>query len=104
MSNLVGDMILRRIAMEMRPSCKVIGRLQLKGYNEKFELFNNLLRCCSRNHYYRMQDFDVDQIYNLDNDSDVLRGWFLFALTHKIEGLKGILLNRLDKDSAFPAL
>lgn len=102
MSNLVGDLIIKRITTEMRSGCKVIDRLQLKGYNENFALFNSLLRCARNNHYYRIQDFDVDEIYSLEDDSGILKGLFLFALRHRIEGLKGIFLNELDDDSTFP--
>jgi hypothetical protein len=99
MSNLVSDLIIRTITTEMCSGCKVIERLQIKGYNENFELFNSLLRCARNNHYYKVQDFDVLEIHNMEDDSGALKGWFLFALRHRIEGLKGIFLNEMGDDS-----
>lgn len=101
MSNLVSDLIIRKITNEMHSGCKVIERLHLKGYNENFELFNNLMRCARNNHCYRIQDFNVDEMYSIKDDSGVLKGFFLFALRHSMEGLKGIFLGELDDDSAF---
>ena len=101
MSNFIGDLIIRKITAEMHSGCKVIDRLHLKGYNESFESINNLLRCARNNHYYRIQDFEVIEIHNIEDDSGSIEGLFLFALRHRIEGLKGIFLNELDHDSAF---
>ena len=102
MSNLIGDLIIRKITAEMHSGCKVIDRLHLKGYNEIFESFNSLLRCARNNHYYKIQDFDVLEIHSIEDDSGIMKGLFLFALRHRIEGLKGIFLNELDDDSSFP--
>jgi len=101
MNNLIGDLIIRKITTEMRLGCKVIDRLHLKGYNEIFEPVNSLLRCARNNHYYRIQDFDVIEIHSIEDDSGIMKGLFLFALRHRIEGLKGIFLNALDDDSSF---
>lgn len=101
MSNLVGDLILKKITNEMHSGCKVIERLHLKGYNENFELVNSLLRCAKNNHHYRIQDFDVEELYSIEDDSGALTGFFLFALHHRIEGLRGLFLNELDDESAF---
>jgi hypothetical protein len=101
MNNLLGDLIIRKITTEMSSGCKVIDRLHLKGYNENFEWFNGLLKCARNNHYYKVQDFDVYEIQSIEDDSGILEGLFLFALRHRIEGLKGIILSELDDDSAF---
>jgi hypothetical protein len=100
MSNVLSDLILRKISNEMRSGCKAVEYLRLKGYNEIFESFNNFLKCDRNNHYYKKRDFDVEEMYNVDDDSGALKGWFLFALRHRTEGLTGILLDKMDDDLA----
>jgi len=100
MSNVLSDLIIRKITNEMSSSCKAIECLRLKGYNENFDSFNNFLRCDRNNHYYKKRDFDVEEMYSIEDDSGTLKGWFLFALRHRTEGLRGILLNDLDDDIA----
>ena len=101
MSNVLSDLIIRMITNEMRSSCKAVEYLRLKGYSENFESFNNFLRCVRSNHYYKKRDFDVEEMYSVEEDSGVLKGWFLFAVRHRIEGIRGILLNEMDDDIAF---
>ena len=101
MSSLLSDLIIRRITNEMRSCCKAVEYLRLKGYNENFESVNNFLRCARNNHYYKKRDFDVEELFSVEEDSGILKGWFLFALRHRTEGLTGILLNELNDDFEF---
>lgn len=101
MSNSASDMILKKITSEMHPGCKIIERLHLRGYHEYLQFFNGLLRCTRNNLYYKMTDFDIDEIHNVKDTSGVMKGWFIFALYHRDRRLKGIFLNRLGDDSPF---
>jgi hypothetical protein len=57
---------------------------------------NDLLKCVSNGYYYQIKDFTIDELYNLEDVSGILKGLCLFALRHRIEGQKGIFVGILD--------
>ncbi len=97
MNNLAADMIIQRTIFEMQACSNIVERLHKKGYNEIFEVSNDLLKCVSNGCYYQIKDFTIDELHNLENVSDTLKGLCLFALHHRIEGQKGIFMGYLDR-------
>ena len=95
MNTFITDLIVHKIENEMRADCIVVDRLHRKGYNNNYQLSNNLLKCLSNNHYYQFKDFNVDELYNLEGFPGVSEGLFLLAIRHRIEGNKGIFVGSL---------
>ena len=104
MNNFVTDLIIQKIAFEMKEGCNIVDRLHKKGYNEIFEVSNNLLKCASNGYYYQIKDFKIDELYNLEYVSGILKGLCLFALRHRFEGQKGIFIGILTDSSEMPSL
>ena len=98
MNTFIADLIIHKIENEMRADCSVVDRLRKLGYNNNYELSNNLLRCLSNNCYYRLKDFNVDELHNLEGFSGVQGGLFLLAILHRLEGHKGIFVGHLDEN------
>jgi hypothetical protein len=96
MNTFIVDLIIHKIENEMREDCNLVNRLHRKGYNDNYELSNNLLRCLSNNFYYSLKDFNVDELHNLEGFSSASGGLFLLAIRHRIEGHKGIFVGYLD--------
>jgi hypothetical protein len=96
MSNFVADLIIQKITFEMKEGSNIVHRLHKKGYNEVFEASSNLLKCVSNGYYYQIEDFTIDELYNLKYVSGILKGLYLFALRHNIEAQKGIFIGMLD--------
>jgi len=97
MNNFVADLIIQRITFEMQGGGNIVDRLHKKGYTEIFEVSNDLLKCVSNGYYYQIKDFNIDELYNLEDVSGTLKGLCLFALRHRIEGQKGIFLGNLTE-------
>ena len=100
MNNFVADLIIQKIIFEMQGGSNIVDRLHKKGYVEIFVVSNDLLKCMGNRFYYQIKDFSIDEMYNLEDVSDTLKGLCLFALRHRIEGQKGIFIGYLGDNSA----
>ena len=98
MNNFVADLVLQRIIFEMQGGVNIVDRLHKKGYNEIFEVSNDLLKCVSNGFYYQIKDFSIDELFNLEDVSACLRGLCIFALHHRANGKKGIFMGYLSDD------
>ena len=98
MNNFVADLVLQRITFEMQRGANIVDRLHKKGYTEIFEVSNDLLKCVSNGYFYQIEDFKIDELYNLEHVSGALKGLCLFALRHRTEGSKGIFMGCVSDD------
>lgn len=104
MNNFVVDLILQKITFEMQGGVNIVDRLHKKGYNEIFEVSNDLLKCVSAGYYYQIEDLRIDELYNLEDVSGILKGLCLFALRHRTGGQKGIFIGYIADNSGMPNL
>ncbi|WP_282631005.1 phosphoribosylpyrophosphate synthetase [Empedobacter sedimenti] len=71
----------------------VLNTLKKKGYTEDFNLKQNCIEC--RNGEYRIfhNEFEVDEYFRFDNDSDPADQSILYAISSEKYNLKGVLIN-----------
>ena len=71
----------------------VLNILKKKGYTEDFNLKQNCIEC--RNGEYRIfhNEFEVDEYFRFDNDSDPADQSILYAISSEKYNLKGVLIN-----------
>lgn len=67
--------------------------LKLNGYIEDFNLKQNCLEC--RNGEYKIfhNEFNIDEVYRFDVDTDAADQAVLYAISSKKYNLKGVLVN-----------
>ena len=70
-----------------------LNALKKEGYVEDFNLKQNCIEC--RNGEYRIfhNEFEVDQYFRFDNDSDPADQSILYAISADKYDLKGVLIN-----------
>ena len=71
----------------------VLNNLKKVGYDEDFNLKQNCIEC--RNGEYRIfhNEFEVDEYFRFDNDSDPADQSILYAISSEKYNLKGVLIN-----------
>ena len=71
----------------------VLNNLKKGGYTEDFNLKQNCIEC--RNGKYRIfhNEFEVDEYFRFDNDSDPADQSILYAISSEKYNLKGVLIN-----------
>ena len=71
----------------------VLNNLKKVGYDEDFNLKQNCFEC--RNGEYRIfhNEFEVDEYFRFDNDSDPADQSILYAISSEKYNLKGVLIN-----------
>ena len=71
----------------------VLNNLKKVCYDEDFNLKQNCIEC--RNGEYRIfhNEFEVDEYFRFDNDSDPADQSILYAISSEKYNLKGVLIN-----------
>jgi hypothetical protein len=88
----IADKILDKVAADMRSASALIDRLQKLGYKENFILIGNKLMCLRTHDYYFPNDFQVDEIYCIDEEVIGLKEYYVYVLRQLSNDLKGIFV------------
>ena len=88
----VTDRILDKVAADMRSAAALIDRLHQRGYKENFVLVDNKLMCLRTHDYYFPSDFQVDEIYCIDEEVIGLKEYYVYVLRQLTSNLKGIFV------------
>ena len=67
--------------------------LQRRGYTENFNLQKDLLLCDEKEIYLHPKDFEVDEVYRFEGNSDPGDENTVYAISSDKHKLKGILLS-----------
>ncbi len=72
---------------------EAIAALQQRGYTYNFNLDNNCLLCEEKEIYLHPQDFEVDEAFRFEGDTDPGDENVVYAISSVKHDLKGILVN-----------
>ena len=72
---------------------EAINGLKARGYTEDFNLKENHLDCSNGNHQLSPDDFEVDDVFRFEGNSDPEDQAVLYAISSEKYKLKGVLVN-----------
>ena len=72
---------------------EAIGELTKRGYTHDFTLGGDCLLCDEKEIYLHPQDFEVDEVYRFEGDSDPGDENVVYAISSAKHNLKGILVS-----------
>jgi hypothetical protein len=104
MDLITANVIIQKIRKEMRSACAIVDLLHANGYTNNFQLMGDQLMCTENHFYYKIKEFQVDEIYRFDDESGTLNGLYLYALRHSWDDNKGIFIVDLNGNSALAKL
>ncbi|MCU0432221.1 MAG: phosphoribosylpyrophosphate synthetase [Bacteroidia bacterium] len=72
---------------------EAITALREKGYTEDFNLKQNCITCRSNSYQLLHDEFDVDQVFRFEDNTDPGDQAILYAISSHDKKLKGVLVN-----------
>ena len=72
---------------------EAVNELKKRGYTENFNLQKDFLLCDEKEIYLHPRDFEVDEVYRFEGDSDPGDDSVVYAISSAKHNLKGILVS-----------
>lgn len=72
---------------------EALADLQKRGYREDFNLTENCLNCAAHKLEIHPEDFEVDEFYRFEGDTDPGDSMVLYAISANTSKLKGTLVD-----------
>jgi rRNA maturation protein Nop10 len=72
---------------------ETMNALRKEGYTEDFNLKSHCIVCGGSEIDLHPEDFSIDQVFRFYGDSDPDDESVLYAISSKIHGIKGVLVN-----------
>ena len=83
---------------------EAVNDLVKRGYTHDFNIDKNCLVCVGTTHQLSPKDFEIDEVYRFEGETDPGDENIVYAISSPKYGLKGILVNAFglyaDADSA----
>ena len=94
----IANRIIDKIITDMHSADTLVEHLHKQGYTQNFILVDNKIMCLQTCDYYLPSDLQVDEIYHIDEDVIGFKGYYIYALRHGPDRLKGIFAAYLAQD------